>query len=142
MLRQKSLEYEKSEDLHDATDNLDLLVGEEVRPQASVDSEKFFIPFELACKGDVAKITIIALDGIQVELDLIGSILSNDNYSTTLMLRLCTAQKLVAYGEIVGDFPDPKMPTRRLIDRIVDTICSCHTASECDEGVELQIIKV
>lgn len=69
VLRQKSMEYEPSEDLNGGTsDNLDLLVGEEVRPQTSVDSEKFFIPFELACKGDVAKITVTALDGIQVKI--------------------------------------------------------------------------
>ncbi|ODN01693.1 Brefeldin A-inhibited guanine nucleotide-exchange protein 1, partial [Orchesella cincta] len=114
VLRSKSLEYEQPEDAHDATANLDLLVGEEVRPQVSVDSEKFFIPFELACKGDVAKITITALDGMQ---------------------------KLIAYGELIGDYPDPKTPARRLIDRIVSTICSCYIGVETDEGVELQIIK-
>lgn len=67
ILRQRSVEYEESEDTQDTSDNLDLLVGEEVRLQTSVDSEKFFIPFELACKGDVTKITVSALDGIQVK---------------------------------------------------------------------------
>ncbi|CAL8083070.1 unnamed protein product [Orchesella dallaii] len=114
VLRQRSLEYEQPEDAHDTSANLDLLVGEEVRPQVSVDSEKFFLPFELACNGDVAKITITALDGIQ---------------------------KLIAYGELIGDYPDPKTPARRLIDRIVNTICSCYSGLDTDEGVELQIIK-
>lgn len=67
ILRQKSMEYEpESEEGNESAANLDLLVGEEVRPQFSVDSEKFFVPFELACNGDVAKIAVTALDGIQV----------------------------------------------------------------------------
>jgi len=31
-----------------------------------IDSEKYFIPFELSCQGDSPKVTIAALDGLQV----------------------------------------------------------------------------
>ena len=31
---------------------------------------------------------------------------------------------------------------KKLIDRIIDTICSCFVGVQTDEGVQLQIIKV
>ena len=52
------------------------------------------------------------------------------------------SQKLIAYGHIVGDTPDSIEPEKRLIDRIIDTICGCFTGIHTDEGVQLQIIKV
>lgn len=80
-----------------------------------VDSEKYFLPLEMATKGDSPKVTILALDGIQ---------------------------KLLAHGHLTGNYPSAANPNKRLIDFIVETICSCFTGVETDEGVELQIIKV
>ena len=49
---------------------------------------------------------------------------------------------MIAYGHIVGNAPDSRQPGRKLIDRIVETICSCFQGTQTDEGVQLQIIKV
>lgn len=51
-------------------------------------------------------------------------------------------QKLIAYGHLAGDIPDSTEPTKKLLDRIVETICSCFVGVQTDEGVQLQIIKV
>uniref|UniRef100_A0A8C4MYD9 ADP ribosylation factor guanine nucleotide exchange factor 2 n=1 Tax=Equus asinus asinus TaxID=83772 RepID=A0A8C4MYD9_EQUAS len=49
--------------------------------------------------------------------------------------------KLIAYGHITGNAPDSGAPGKRLIDRIVETICNCFQGPQTDEGVQLQIIK-
>ena len=49
---------------------------------------------------------------------------------------------MIAYGHIVGNAPDSNMPGKKLIDRIVETICGCFVGTPTDEGVQLQIIKV
>lgn len=51
-------------------------------------------------------------------------------------------QKLIAYGHITGNAPDSSAPGKRLIDRLVETICNCFQGPQTDEGVQLQIIKV
>ena len=51
-------------------------------------------------------------------------------------------QKLIAYGHLTGDGPDSTMPGKKLIDRIIETICGCFIGTQTDEGVQLQIIKV
>lgn len=51
-------------------------------------------------------------------------------------------KKLIAYGHITGNAPDSGAPGKRLIDRIVETICNCFQGPQTDEGVQLQIIKV
>uniref|UniRef100_A0A8C4SFB1 ADP-ribosylation factor guanine nucleotide-exchange factor 2 (brefeldin A-inhibited) n=1 Tax=Erpetoichthys calabaricus TaxID=27687 RepID=A0A8C4SFB1_ERPCA len=51
-------------------------------------------------------------------------------------------QKLIAYGYITGNAPDSGTPGKRLIDRIVETICNCFLGPQTDEDVQLQIIKV
>ena len=43
---------------------------------------------------------------------------------------------------MTGSAPDTTAPGKRLIDRIVDTICGCFIGPQTDEGVQLQIIKV
>ena len=48
----------------------------------------------------------------------------------------------MAYGHLKGNGPDSIMQGKRLIDRIVDTICGCFIGPQTDEGVQLQIIKV
>uniref|UniRef100_A0A8C4SGF7 ADP-ribosylation factor guanine nucleotide-exchange factor 2 (brefeldin A-inhibited) n=1 Tax=Erpetoichthys calabaricus TaxID=27687 RepID=A0A8C4SGF7_ERPCA len=50
--------------------------------------------------------------------------------------------KLIAYGYITGNAPDSGTPGKRLIDRIVETICNCFLGPQTDEDVQLQIIKV
>lgn len=55
---------------------------------------------------------------------------------------LFCVQKLIAYGHITGNAPDSGAPGKRLIDRIVETICNCFQGPQTDEGVQLQIIKV
>uniref|UniRef100_A0A671K942 Brefeldin A-inhibited guanine nucleotide-exchange protein 2-like n=1 Tax=Sinocyclocheilus anshuiensis TaxID=1608454 RepID=A0A671K942_9TELE len=49
--------------------------------------------------------------------------------------------KLIAYGHITGNAPDSGAPGKRLIDRLVETICNCFQGPQTDEGVQLQIIK-
>ncbi|KAK9881533.1 hypothetical protein WA026_016412 [Henosepilachna vigintioctopunctata] len=77
-------------------------------------TEKYFLPFELACQSKSARIVVTALDCLQ---------------------------KLIAYGHLTANVPDSTTPGKLLIDRIVETICSCFTGPQTDEGVQLQIIK-
>ena len=59
-------------------------------------------------------------------------------------LTVPVPQKLIAYGHLTGDQPDPTSPTsgQRQIDRIVQTVCGCFTGAHTDEEVQLQILKV
>ncbi|KAK3091259.1 hypothetical protein FSP39_018373 [Pinctada imbricata] len=79
-----------------------------------VEADKYFLPFELACKSKCPRIVNTALDCLQ---------------------------KLIAYGHLTGNAPDSTNPGKRLIDRIVETICGCFNGPQTDEGVQLQIIK-
>lgn len=79
-----------------------------------ITAEKYFLPFELACQSKASRIVVTALDCLQ---------------------------KLIAYGHLTGNIPDSTTPRKLLIDRIVETICSCFTGPQTDEGVQLQIIK-
>ncbi|CAL1541394.1 unnamed protein product, partial [Lymnaea stagnalis] len=79
-----------------------------------VEADKYFLPFELACQSKCPRIVNIALDCLQ---------------------------KLIAYGHLTGNTPDSTAPGKRLIDRIVETICGCFNGPQTDEGVQLQIIK-
>ncbi|MED6251967.1 Brefeldin A-inhibited guanine nucleotide-exchange protein 1, partial [Ataeniobius toweri] len=49
--------------------------------------------------------------------------------------------KLIAYGHLTGSAPDSTAPGKKLIDRIIETICACFQGPQTDEGVQLQIIK-
>ncbi|KAM9296541.1 brefeldin A-inhibited guanine nucleotide-exchange protein 2-like [Gastrophryne carolinensis] len=80
-----------------------------------IEADKYFLPFELACQTRSPRITSTSLDCLQ---------------------------KLIAYGHITGNAPDKGIAGKRLIDRIVDTICNCFQGPQTDEGVQLQIIKV
>ncbi|XP_018336775.1 brefeldin A-inhibited guanine nucleotide-exchange protein 1 [Agrilus planipennis] len=79
-----------------------------------IDTEKYFLPFELACQSKSSRIVVTALDCLQ---------------------------KLIAYGHLTAVVPDSTTPGKLLIDRIVETICSCFSGPQTDEGVQLQIIK-
>ncbi|XP_021954399.1 brefeldin A-inhibited guanine nucleotide-exchange protein 1 isoform X2 [Folsomia candida] len=79
-----------------------------------IDSEKYFLPFELACQSKTPRIVVTALDCLQ---------------------------KLIAYGHLTGNCSDSTNPSKKLIDRIVETICGCFVGPNTDEGVQLQIIK-
>ncbi|XP_072399618.1 brefeldin A-inhibited guanine nucleotide-exchange protein 1 isoform X2 [Diabrotica undecimpunctata] len=79
-----------------------------------ITTEKYFLPFELACQSKSARIVVTALDCLQ---------------------------KLIAYGHLTANIPDSTTPGKLLIDRIVETICNCFTGPQTDEGVQLQIIK-
>ncbi|XP_060073399.1 brefeldin A-inhibited guanine nucleotide-exchange protein 1-like [Ylistrum balloti] len=79
-----------------------------------VEADKYFMPFELACQSKSSRIVNTALDCLQ---------------------------KLIAYGHLTGNTPDSTTPGKRLIDRIVETICGCFHGPQTDEGVQLQIIK-
>uniref|UniRef100_A0A8D0G6L1 ARF guanine nucleotide exchange factor 1 n=1 Tax=Sphenodon punctatus TaxID=8508 RepID=A0A8D0G6L1_SPHPU len=50
-------------------------------------------------------------------------------------------RKLIAYGHLTGNAPDSTAPGKKLIDRIIETICGCFQGPQTDEGVQLQIIK-
>jgi brefeldin A-inhibited guanine nucleotide-exchange protein len=80
----------------------------------SINAEKYFLPFELACQSRTPRIVVTALDCLQ---------------------------KLIAYGHLTGNIPDSSNPGKFLIDRIVTTICNCFMGPQTDEGVQLQIIK-
>ncbi|KAF5286690.1 hypothetical protein FQA39_LY16173 [Lamprigera yunnana] len=80
----------------------------------NLTTEKYFLPFELACQSKSFRIVVTALDCLQ---------------------------KLIAYGHLTANVPDSTTPGKLLIDRIVETICSCFTGPQTDEGVQLQIIK-
>lgn len=80
----------------------------------TINAEKYFLPFELACQSKTPRIVVTALDCLQ---------------------------KLIAYGHLTGNIPDSSNPGKFLIDRIVSTICNCFMGPQTDEGVQLQIIK-
>ena len=42
----------------------------------------------------------------------------------------------------MGNSEDSLRPGKRLIDRVVETVCACFIGTQTDEGVQLQIIKV
>jgi len=42
---------------------------------------------------------------------------------------------------LTGNAPDSTTPGKKLIDRIIETICGCFQGPQTDEGVQLQIIK-
>ncbi|XP_075702291.1 brefeldin A-inhibited guanine nucleotide-exchange protein 2 isoform X2 [Rhinoderma darwinii] len=79
-----------------------------------IEADKYFLPFELACQLKSPRVVSTSLDCLQ---------------------------KLIAYGHITGNAPDKGIAGKRLIDRIVDTICNCFLGPQTDEGVQLQIIK-
>ncbi|XP_062897468.1 brefeldin A-inhibited guanine nucleotide-exchange protein 2-like isoform X1 [Mobula hypostoma] len=83
-------------------------------PKANfIEADKYFLPFELACQSKSPRIVSTSLDCLQ---------------------------KLLAYGHITGNAPDSSTG-KRLIDRIIETICGCFQGTQTDEGVQLQIIK-
>ncbi|MEQ2294180.1 Brefeldin A-inhibited guanine nucleotide-exchange protein 2 [Ameca splendens] len=89
--------------------------GTVVPPKANyIEADKYVLPFELACQSKSPRIISTSLDCLQ---------------------------KLIAYGHITGNAPDGKTPGKRLIDRLVETICNCFQGPQTDEGVQLQIIK-
>ncbi|XP_048352871.1 brefeldin A-inhibited guanine nucleotide-exchange protein 2 isoform X2 [Sphaerodactylus townsendi] len=89
--------------------------GNVTTPKANfIEADKYFLPFELACQSKSPRIVSTSLDCLQ---------------------------KLIAYGHITGNAPDSGAPGKRLIDRIVETICNCFQGPQTDEGVQLQIIK-
>uniref|UniRef100_A0A8B9LIK1 ADP-ribosylation factor guanine nucleotide-exchange factor 2 (brefeldin A-inhibited) n=1 Tax=Astyanax mexicanus TaxID=7994 RepID=A0A8B9LIK1_ASTMX len=90
-------------------------LGELLPPKANyIEADKYVLPFELACQSKCPRIVSTSLDCLQ---------------------------KLIAYGHITGNAPDSGAPGKRLIDRLVETICNCFQGPQTDEGVQLQIIK-
>ncbi|KAM4706208.1 brefeldin A-inhibited guanine nucleotide-exchange protein 1 isoform 2-T2 [Rhinophrynus dorsalis] len=86
-----------------------------VKSKASfIEADKYFLPFELACQSKCPRIVSTSLDCLQ---------------------------KLIAYGHLTGNAPDSTTPGKKLIDRIIETICGCFQGPQTDEDVQLQIIK-
>uniref|UniRef100_A0AAQ4RZC7 ADP-ribosylation factor guanine nucleotide-exchange factor 2 (brefeldin A-inhibited) n=1 Tax=Gasterosteus aculeatus aculeatus TaxID=481459 RepID=A0AAQ4RZC7_GASAC len=86
-----------------------------VPPRANyIEADKYVLPFELACQSKSPRIVSTSLDCLQ---------------------------KLIAYGHITGNAPDSRTPGKRLIDRLMETVCNCFQGPQTDEGVQLQIIK-
>uniref|UniRef100_A0A803V9P7 ARF guanine nucleotide exchange factor 1 n=1 Tax=Ficedula albicollis TaxID=59894 RepID=A0A803V9P7_FICAL len=83
-------------------------------PAGFIEADKYFLPFELACQSRCPRIVSTSLDCLQ---------------------------KLIAYGHLTGNAPDSTAPGKKLIDRIIETICGCFQGPQTDEGVQLQIIK-
>ncbi|XP_010791827.1 brefeldin A-inhibited guanine nucleotide-exchange protein 2-like [Notothenia coriiceps] len=89
--------------------------GTVVPPRANyIEADKYVLPFELACQSKSPRIVSTSLDCLQ---------------------------KLIAYGHITGNAPDSRTPGKRLIDRLMETVCNCFQGPQTDEGVQLQIIK-
>uniref|UniRef100_A0A8C2ZZU5 ARF guanine nucleotide exchange factor 2 n=1 Tax=Cyclopterus lumpus TaxID=8103 RepID=A0A8C2ZZU5_CYCLU len=89
--------------------------GTVVPPRANyIEADKYVLPFELACQSKSPRIVSTSLDCLQ---------------------------KLIAYGHITGNAPDSRTPGKRLIDRLLETVCNCFQGPQTDEGVQLQIIK-
>ncbi|XP_037121927.1 brefeldin A-inhibited guanine nucleotide-exchange protein 2 isoform X2 [Syngnathus acus] len=89
--------------------------GTVVPPKVNyIEADQYVLPFELACQSKSPRIVSTSLDCLQ---------------------------KLIAYGHITGNAPDGRTPGKRLIDRLVETICNCFQGPQTDEGVQLQIIK-
>lgn len=49
---------------------------------------------------------------------------------------------MVAYGHLIGDFPDVINPEQLLIDRVVFIVCKTFQGPQTDAAIQLQIIKV
>lgn len=49
---------------------------------------------------------------------------------------------MVAYGHLIGDFPDVINPEQLLIDRVVFIVCKTFQGPQTDVEVQLQIIKL
>uniref|UniRef100_A0A674I6H1 ARF guanine nucleotide exchange factor 1 n=1 Tax=Terrapene triunguis TaxID=2587831 RepID=A0A674I6H1_9SAUR len=103
----------------------EVALGEKAKPGSStlppvksktsfIEADKYFLPFELACQSKCPRIVSTSLDCLQ---------------------------KLIAYGHLTGNAPDSTAPGKKLIDRIIETICGCFQGPQTDEGVQLQIIK-
>ncbi|CAF0723278.1 unnamed protein product [Brachionus calyciflorus] len=81
------------------------------------DAEKYFLPFELACKCKSPRVVETSLDCIQ---------------------------KLVAHGylnESSKMSPDSTLTKPQFIQRLIKTICLCFDGPDIDDIVQLQIIK-
>jgi brefeldin A-inhibited guanine nucleotide-exchange protein len=82
------------------------------------DVEKYFLPFEMACKSKVPRIVETSLDCIQ---------------------------KLIAHGylnESASLHPSSTITKQQFIQRITKTIYQCFEGPDIDDNVQLQIIKV
>uniref|UniRef100_A0A8C9VIZ0 ARF guanine nucleotide exchange factor 1 n=1 Tax=Scleropages formosus TaxID=113540 RepID=A0A8C9VIZ0_SCLFO len=101
------------EEIKEETEKLSTLPP--VKSKANfIEADKYFLPFELACQSKCPRIVSTSLDCLQ---------------------------KLIAYGHLTGSAPDSTAPGKKLIDRIIETICGCFQGPQTDEGVQLQIIK-
>lgn len=106
-----------------------------------VEADKYFLPFELACQSKCPRIVITSLDCLQVSVaqcQYASQIEIGEIWRAAFMV----VQKLIAYGHLTGSAPDNTIPGKKLIDRIIETICGCFQGPQTDEGVQLQIIKV
>uniref|UniRef100_A0A8C7UKI5 ADP-ribosylation factor guanine nucleotide-exchange factor 2 (brefeldin A-inhibited) n=1 Tax=Oncorhynchus mykiss TaxID=8022 RepID=A0A8C7UKI5_ONCMY len=91
------------------------LDGSVVPPRANyIEADQYVLPFELACQSKSPRVVSTSLDCLQ---------------------------KLIAYGHITGNASDSSAPGKRLIDRLLETICNCFQGPQTDEGVQLQIVK-
>ncbi len=82
--------------------------------QPSLSTEKYFLPFEYACKSKSPRIMETSLDCIQ---------------------------KLIAHGYISAGIKDLELK-QQLINRITRVICNCFEGPQIEDAVQLQIIKV
>ena len=118
--RIKGLSSRKHKELRTACDETTRAIEEKKRVLKSklavdINADKYFLPFQLACKTNNAKMISAALDCMQ---------------------------KLIAYGYLLGEAivtNESTGETRKLIDVVVETICSCN--GHTDENVQLQVIK-
>ena len=82
------------------------------------DTEKYFLPFELACKSKSPKTVEAALDCIQ-KLIVHGYLNDSSHIASSSMIN-----------------------KQQLIQRITKTISQCFEGPQVDDVVQLQIVKV
>lgn len=95
------IEYLKTRINISECDKIDSHMPPQAHGGALLTDEKLLLPFELACKSKSPKIVAISLDCLQ---------------------------KLIAYGHVPNDAVDSTGKVR-IIERIVQTICSCFNVS-------------
>ncbi|CAB1317567.1 unnamed protein product [Coregonus sp. 'balchen'] len=84
----------------------------------------------------------VALEEIKEETEKRSPPPGDDNTDSSALPPVKSKDtKLIAYGHLTGNAPDNTTPGKRLIDRIIETICGCFQGPQTDEGIQLQIIK-
>jgi brefeldin A-inhibited guanine nucleotide-exchange protein len=101
------------------------------------DAEKYFLPFELACKCKSSRVIETSLDCIQV-IRFFKQVFK-------MIVHLFDLKKLIAHGYLNESSlmaPTSTINKQQLIQRITKTISQCFEGPHIEDSVQLQIVKV